>query len=100
MVAAGLLVLAGNANVPYTQPIVVENPSNQTDEQDQEETYVQSFDVVSQNVQLQFISTFLLNEPISEIIAHCEISDVSVFKLASSEFFKILFQKIISPNAP
>ena len=100
MILAGLLVLAGNANVSQTQVVVIESHQNESDQSEQEEVFIQSFDVVSQNVQLQLISNFILNEPSVEIEEITSSQVKGIFRVATSAFFKILFQKIISPNAP
>lgn len=100
LIVAGLFVLAGNAFVSHTSPVDQEKLSENANQQEENETYIQSFDVVSQNLQLEINSPFLLISEITEIKEFGVILVNSSFKLASTKFFEILFEQIISPNAP
>lgn len=100
LVVTGLFALTGNTFISNFEPVSQKNQEEKTNQSDENETYVQSFDVVSQNVQLQFNSIFLPGNQITET-EEIEITLVDTsFKIASTKFFEILFEQIISPNAP
>ncbi len=100
LILAGLLVLTGNANIPYTPPDIQESEQGNTSQSDDNEIYIQSFDVVSQNLQLLLSSPFSPSSQIIEAEERGNTLVLSNFTLAPTEFFKILFEQIISPNAP
>ncbi len=100
LLVTGLIALTCNATLPEVSSSVQENPQENTNQSEDNETYVQSFDVVSQNVQLQLSSIFLLGNQEIELVERPISLIKTSFKLASTKFFEILFEQIIAPNAP
>ena len=77
------------------------NTEQDSDSQEKESaSYVQAFDVVSQNIQLNLLSPFVPGKASFDIIEAVSSFLNTGLKSGSSLFFKILFQQIISPNAP
>ncbi len=100
LVVTGLLTLTGTNHIITIEPVAHENQQENTNQPDENQTCTQSFDVVSQNVQLQFSSIFLTGSQIIETDETIIMLVNTSFKLVSTKFFEIFFEQIISPNAP
>jgi hypothetical protein len=73
---------------------------NGEDKEHEEPSYFQAFDVVSQNVQLVLAVPFLPDIKSTHIQKKVSLFINDTFVQATTHFFRILFQLIISPNAP
>ncbi|MDA0194264.1 MAG: hypothetical protein O2887_04220 [Bacteroidetes bacterium] len=77
------------------------NTEKDSDSQENENaSYVQAFDVVSQNIQLNLLTPFVPGEASFDLIEAVSLFLNPGLDAGSSRYFKILFRQIISPNAP
>ncbi|MEQ9424231.1 MAG: hypothetical protein RJQ09_07435 [Cyclobacteriaceae bacterium] len=104
MVIAAFALVATCGSINEWQQANFEKAARQEqssrDEQESEDTFIQSFEVVAQSVQVT------LQTPDFSIVEFLELDEDQVreyqahFKLATTQFFRVLFRVIISPNAP
>lgn len=102
-IITGLFVLC-SSGLQFQISDKIENdlrPVNeQSDEQQGQETTVQAFDALSQTVNVQVITPFLLSFGYLPDHEEQEQAELPYVATGINRYFKTLFRLIISPNAP